>query len=104
MLGKKSGVAKQILDIQPKPCVTLCHYHSLILLVKETTKESKLLSDAMSALVEIGILFKFSLKREQMLDLMKHISLKDDESIDESKVNKIDHKMDRSCKLFSENH
>ena len=38
---------------------------------------------------EIAILLKFSPKREQMLDLMKHISLKDGEPIDESKVNKI---------------
>ena len=38
MLGKKSGVAKQILDIQPKTYVTHCHFHSLGLAVKETPK------------------------------------------------------------------
>ena len=38
MLGKKSGVAKQILDIQPKTYATHCHCRSLSLAVKETTK------------------------------------------------------------------
>ena len=42
MLGKKSGVVKQIQDIQPKVFVTHCHCrHSLSLSVKEMTKESK---------------------------------------------------------------
>ena len=63
MLGKKSGVAKQIQDIQPKAFVTLCHCHSLSLSVKEMTKESNLLSDAMNVGAEIAILIKFSPKR-----------------------------------------
>ena len=89
MLRKKSGAAKQILNIQPKGYVTHCHCHSLSPAVKETTKESNLLSDTMYATTEIAILVKFSSKREQMLDLIKHISLEDDESIDKSKVNQI---------------
>ena len=66
MLRKKSGVAKQIQDIQPKAFVTHCHCHSLSLSVKETTKESKFLSDAMDVGAEIAIFFlaKFSPKRE----------------------------------------
>ena len=71
MLGKKSGVAKQIQDIQPKAFVTHCHCHSLSLSVKETTKESKLLSDAMDVGAEIAILIKFSPKREQKLEAIK---------------------------------
>ena len=87
MLGKTSDVAKQILEIQQKVYVNHCQYHSLSLAVQETTKESKLLSDMMSTKAEIAILVKFSPKREQMLDLIKHISLEDDEPIDEGKVN-----------------
>ena len=56
MLGKKSGIAEQISDIQPKAVVTHCHCHSLNLLVKETTKQSKLLADAMGVTGEIKIL------------------------------------------------
>ena len=43
MLGKKSGVAKQIRTLQPKALETHCHGHSLNLAVKGTTQECKLL-------------------------------------------------------------
>lgn len=52
--SKKSGVAKQIKDIQPKAFVTNCH-HLLSLSVKETTKKSKILSDAVDVVAEIVI-------------------------------------------------
>ena len=70
MLGKKSGVAKQILDIQPKAFATHCHCHSLSLSVKEATKESKILSDTMDTSGEFAILVKYSPKREQKLELI----------------------------------
>lgn len=38
MLGKRSGVAKRIQDIQPKAKPTHCHGHSLSLSVKDATK------------------------------------------------------------------
>ena len=41
ILGKKSGVATQISNIQPKVIVMHCHCHSLNLSVKETTKGVK---------------------------------------------------------------
>ena len=71
MLGKKSGVAKQILDIQPKAVVTHCHCHSLNLSVKETTKQSKLLTDAMGVTGKIAVLVKHLPKREQWLESIK---------------------------------
>ena len=71
MLGKKSGVATQISNIQPKAVVTHCHCHSLNLSVKETTKESKLLTDVMSVTSEIAALIKYSPKREQQLRSIK---------------------------------
>ena len=37
MLGRKSGVATQITNIQPKPIATHCHAHSLSLAVKDVT-------------------------------------------------------------------
>ena len=80
MLGKKSGVAKQILDIQPKAFVTHCHCYSLSLSVKETTKESTTLSDTMDTSGEIVILVKYSPKREQKLELIK-LTYEEDESV-----------------------
>ena len=80
MLGKKSGVAKQILDIQPKAFATHCHCHSLSLSVKEKTKESKILSDTMDNSGEIAILVKYSPKREQKLESIK-VTYEEDEAV-----------------------
>ena len=71
MLGKKSGVAKEILDIQPKAFATHCHCHSLRLSVKEATKELKILSATMDTSGEIAILAKYLPKREQKLESIK---------------------------------
>ena len=47
MLGKSSGVAAQIFGQQPKAHYTHCHAHSLLLLVKDVTKNTKILQDTM---------------------------------------------------------
>ena len=88
MLGKKSGIAKQISDIQPKAVVTHCHCHSLNLSVKETTKQSKLLADAMGVTGEIAILVKYSPKREQQLEFIK-LSYEEGEDSDGKTTNSI---------------
>ena len=88
MLGKKSGVAKQISDIQPKAVVTHCHCHSLNLLVKETTKQSKLLADAMGFIGEIAVLVKYSPKRERHLESIK-LSNEEGEDSDGKTANNI---------------
>lgn len=78
MLGKKSGVAKQIFEIQPKAHYTHCHCHSLSLSVNDLTKQSKLLSDTMDTAGEITILIKFSPKRETMLNTLKEGIIEED--------------------------
>ena len=78
MLGKKSGVAKKILEVQPRAHPTHCHAHSLSLSVKDATVGSKLLTDAMDIVREISILIKFSPKREKMLDDIKTDEYDDD--------------------------
>ena len=89
MLGKKSGVAKQISDIQPNAFSTHCHCHCLSLSVKTMTKESEILSTVMDNAAEIAILVKFSPKRERSLDdLIKEIVIEDDEE-EKSTSNKI---------------
>ena len=67
MMGHKSGVAKQIREIQPKALETHCHGHTLSLSVKDMTNQSKLLSDVLSTVGEIIVLVKYSPKREQLL-------------------------------------
>lgn len=67
MLGKKSGVATQILTLQPTAFVTHCHGHSLSLAVKFLTSSCKIINDTMGVVGEICILIKYSPKREKML-------------------------------------
>ena len=80
MLGKKSGVAKQIFEMQPKAHYSHCHCHSLSLSVKDLTKQSKLLSDTMDTAGEIVVLIKFSPKRETMLTSLKEVTDEDDDN------------------------
>lgn len=46
--SKNSGVATKIPEKQPKAFPTQCHCHSLSLMVKDSTKEPKLLSDVIN--------------------------------------------------------
>ena len=71
MLGKRSGVAKQIQDIQKKAHPTHCHAHSLSLSVKDATSHCKILSDTVNNTNEIVKLVKFSPKRENLLGQFK---------------------------------
>lgn len=67
MMGKKSGVAKRIKDLQPKALETHCHGHSLNLSVKDVTSKSEILHNTMGTVSELTILIKFSPKRERLL-------------------------------------
>ena len=71
MLGKTSGVARRIQEIQPKALDTHCHCHSLSLSIKDSTKNCPLLNTAMSTSKEIVTLIKFSPKREKILGGVK---------------------------------
>ena len=66
-MGCKSGVAKQIKEMQPKALETHCHGHTLSLSVKDMTKQCKLLNDVIGTIGEITVLVKYSPKREQLL-------------------------------------
>lgn len=71
MLGKHSGVAVQIRELQELALETHCHAHSLSLSVKDTTKNIKILRDTMGTAGEIVILIKYSPKRENILGMLK---------------------------------
>ena len=47
MMGKKSGVAAEIIKIEPKALATHCYCHSLNLSVKSTTEQCQLLRDTL---------------------------------------------------------
>ena len=63
MMGRKTGVAKRIEDLEPKAYPTRCHGHSISLSVKESTKNCKLLSDTMDTAKEIVSLIKFQTRK-----------------------------------------
>ena len=67
MMGKRSGVAQQILLIQSKALVTHCHGHTLSLAIKDANKLCSLLNEVMGSVGEIIVLIKFSPKRERIL-------------------------------------
>ena len=67
MMGKKSGVAAEIIKLEPKALATHCHCHSLYLSVKSTTEQCQLLRDTLDTVREICILVKYSPKREKLL-------------------------------------
>ena len=71
MLGRKSGVAMQIKELQPKAHSTHCHGHTISLSAKEVTKWSKVLENTMDVAEEIVVLIKYSLKRENILGCIK---------------------------------
>ncbi|XP_028407434.1 zinc finger MYM-type protein 1-like [Dendronephthya gigantea] len=85
MLGKKSGVAKQIQECEPKALPTHCHGHSLSLSVKDATSHSKILSDTMNNTNEIVKLVKYSPKRENLFGTLKE-NLQYEDEMDEDAV------------------
>ena len=97
MLGKGSGVAKQIFETQPKGFGTHCHCHSLTLSLKEMTKESKILSNAMETRAEITILIKYFPKREQMLEQIKELLLPIEDELESNQTNRITYPIQLSC-------
>ena len=80
MLGRKSGAATQISNIQPKALVNHCYGHSLSFTVKDVTSNYKILNDVVSNVEKIAILVKSSPKREKILGSIKdNIEQKDSE-------------------------
>ena len=78
-MGHKSGVAKQIREIQAKALETYCHGDTLSLSVRDMVNQSKLLSDVIGTVDEITVLVKYSPKRERLLGSIQ-INIECDES------------------------
>ena len=71
MSGTRSGVAKQILDMQPKALFTHCYGHSLNLAVSDTFKKCKTMKKALDITHEITKLVKYSPRRENLFNDLK---------------------------------
>ena len=71
MSGIKSGVAKQICDIEPRALFTHCYGHALNLAASDVLKQSKLMSDALDLTREITKLIKCSSCREGIFQDLK---------------------------------
>ena len=71
MSGAKTGVAKQISDIESRAIFTHCYGHTLNLACSDTVKGCKILRDTLETTREITKLIKFSPKREAIFQEIK---------------------------------
>ena len=71
MRGIKNGVAKQIMDLEPRALYTHCYGHSLNLATSDVVKQSKILQDALDTTNEITKLIKLSPRRENIFQGLK---------------------------------
>ena len=71
MCGIKNGVAKQIMDLEPRALYTHCYGHSLNLATSDVVKQSKILQDALDTTNEITKLIKLSPRRDNIFQGLK---------------------------------
>lgn len=71
MSGLKSGVAKRIMDEEPRAVFTHCYCHSLNLAVGDSVKKSQLLKSALETTYEITKLIKKSPRRDAIFKRLK---------------------------------
>ena len=64
MSGKRSGVAKQIEEEEPKAIYTYCYGHALNIAAGDTTKACTTLKNALDITLEITKLVKLSPRRD----------------------------------------
>ena len=64
MSGARTGVAKRIMDEEPRAVFTHCYGHSLNLAASDTMKKSKLMKNALDTTHEITKLIMFSPRRD----------------------------------------
>ena len=71
MSGPRSGVAKQILDLESRAVYTHCYGHSLNLACMDTIKSSKVMQEALDITAEITKLVKLSPRRGTIFQRLK---------------------------------
>ena len=76
MMSKRSGVAAEIIKLEPKFLAAHRHCHSLNFTVKSKTEQCQLSRDTLDTVREICILVKYSPKREKILRSIFRTTLK----------------------------
>ena len=71
MKGGNTGVAKQLLDEEPRALYTHCYGHALNLAVGDAVKHCKVMKDALDTTYEVSKLVKYSPKRDTALQKLK---------------------------------
>ncbi len=71
MSGARSGVAKLIMDEEPRAVYTHCYGHSINLAVNDAIKHSKVILNALDTTHELTKLIKFSPRREEIFRELK---------------------------------
>ena len=71
MSGKRNGVAKRLIDDEPRAIYTHCYSHALNLAVGDTIKGCRLTKNALDTAFEISKLIKYSPKRDAMFHKLK---------------------------------
>ncbi len=66
MSGARSGVAKLIMDEEPRTVYTHCYGHSINLAINHAIKHSKVILNAFDTTHELTKLIKFSPRREEI--------------------------------------
>ena len=69
--GGNTGVAKQLLDEEPRALYTHCYGHALNLAVGDAVKHCKVMKDALDTTYEVSKLVKYSPKRDTALQKLK---------------------------------
>ena len=103
MFGEKSGVAKQITDIQQKSHATHCYTHSLNLGVDDMVMNNKLLADTLNTVRELVNLIKYSPMRDNLLrEIKQHLEEANDKDItDYWNPSVMSNEMDGTCSMLS---
>lgn len=71
MSGSKTGVAKNILNEEPRALYTHCYCHTLNLRLNDTVRNNNILRDTFDTVHEISKLIKFSPKRDTVFEELK---------------------------------
>ena len=71
MSGSRSGVAKRILDLEPKAFFSHCYRHALNLSACDTLKQCNVMCDTLETTHEITKLIKYSPQREAIFQKVK---------------------------------
>ena len=71
MSGAKTGVVKQLSDIEKRAIYTQCYGHSLNLAIGDSIKQSKVMRDALDTTFIISQLLKYSPKRDTHFETVK---------------------------------